>query len=141
MNEVDPHINRPVWQRILLLVILGYEAAGALVGGLLLIIAPGGKLMDMPVDIMHGVFRDFLIPGIILFGLGVLNTVAFIAVLRRTSLDWFLSGFGLGGLMIWFITEIIILHEFHWLHAMWGLPVLVGCLVTFPMVSSHFANR
>jgi hypothetical protein len=42
------------WQRITLLSVLGYEGAGALLGGSLLIAAPDGRVMDMPVDIMHG---------------------------------------------------------------------------------------
>jgi hypothetical protein len=148
-NHVPPRLEpgtngippRPPWQRILLLIVLGYEGAGALAGGILLIIAPDGKLMDMPVDIMNGIFRDFLIPGLILFGLGVLNTAAFVTVLIRARSGWFLSALGLGGLVIWFITEIAILRELHWLHAMWGIPVLVGCLVAFPLVSAHFATQ
>jgi hypothetical protein len=133
--------RQPVWQRITLLIILAYEGAGALAGGILLVIEPDGRLMDMPVDIMHGFFRNFLIPGMILVGLGILNTFAFAAILRRTRIDWLLSGLGLGGLAIWFIVEIIILREFHWLHAMWGLPVLVGCLVAIPLVSSRLAAQ
>ena len=129
--------EQPRWQRITLLCILGYEAAGALSGGFLLALAPDGRIMDMPVEIMHGVFSNFLIPAIILTGLGILNTTAFIAVLRRNRIDWLLAGLGLGGLTIWFIVEIIILKEFHWLHAMWGMPVLVGDLVTLPLVLSR----
>ncbi len=132
---------QPIWQRIILLIVLGYEGAGALAGGILLVLAPDGRLMDMSVDIMHSVFSNFLIPGLILLGLGILITTAFIAVLRRTQFDWLLCSLGLGGLAIWFITEIIILQELHWLHAMWGLPVLMGCLVAFPLVSSHFGVR
>ena len=90
--------------------------------------------MDMPVDIMHGVFRDFLIPGIILFGLGILNALAFVSVLRRTSSDWFMTGLALGGLFIWFVVEIIILQELHWLHLMWGFPVLLGWVATIPLI-------
>ena len=133
--------DQPAWKRIILLIVLGYEGAGALAGGILLAIAPDGKLMDMPVDIMHGIFPDFLIPGLILLGLGVLNSAAFAVVLVRSGYGWLLSSLGLCGLAIWFITEIIILRELHWLHAMWGLPVLVGCLVAFPLVSSHFTSR
>lgn len=93
-------VNRLIGQHILLLFILGYEGAGAVAGGILLIIAPDGKLMDMPVNIMHGFFRDFLIPGIILLGLGILNTAAFITVLRRTQSAWLLTSLALGGLFI-----------------------------------------
>jgi hypothetical protein len=127
-------IRQPLWQRIILLCVLGYEAAGALLGGSLLVAAPDGRLMDMPVDIMHGVFRDFLIPGLILIVLGILNTAAFVAVLRRTRSDWLLAGLALGGLAVWFLVEIAILRELHWLHAMWGLPVLAGGLVALPLV-------
>ena len=130
-------LRQSTWQRITLLIVLGYEGAGALTGGGLLVAAPDGRIMDMPVEIMHGVFSNFLIPGFILFGLGILATAAFISVLRRIRIDWLLSGLALGGLAIWFIVEIAILQEFHWLHAMWGLPVIVGCLATFPLVSSR----
>jgi len=127
-------ISQPLWQRIILLIVLGYEAAGSLLGGTLLVAAPGGGNMDMPVDMMHSVFRDFLVPGIILFGLGIINTLAFITVLRRTILDWFMTGLALGGLFIWFVVEIIILQELHWLHLMWGVPVLLGWVVAIPLI-------
>lgn len=133
-------IRQRAWRRITLLFVLGYEGAGALLGGALLIAAPDGRIMDMPVDIMHGVFHNFLIPGFILSGLGILTTSAFIAVWRGTRIDWLLSGLALGGLAIWFIVEIAILRELHWLHAMWGLPVIAGCLAAFPQVSSRFKS-
>jgi hypothetical protein len=129
-------IRQPVWQRIILLIVLGYEGLGALTGGILLVAEPDGRLMDMPVEIMHGIFNNFLVPGFILTGLGILNTAAFVAVLRRSRIDWLLAGLGLGGLTIWFIVEIVILKEFHWLHAMWGLPDLAGCLVVIPLILS-----
>ena len=133
-------IRQSTWQRITLLIILGYEGAGALAGGGLLVAAPDGRIMDMPVEIMHGVFRNFLIPGFILFGQGILTTTAFIAVLRRIRIDWLLSCLALGGLAIWFVVEIVILKEFHWLHAMWGLPVIVGCMVALPLISLRFKS-
>jgi protein-S-isoprenylcysteine O-methyltransferase Ste14 len=124
----------PVWQHITLLSILAYEGAGAILGGSLLVAAPDGRIMDMHVEIMHGFFSDFLIPGLILIGLGVLNTTAFFTVLRRSRTDWLLASLAMGGLAIWFIVEIMVLRELHWLHAMWGLPVLAGCLLTLPMI-------
>jgi hypothetical protein len=132
--QMQKKVSQPRWQRIVLLSVLAYEAAGCLLGGGLLIAAPDGRYMDMPVELMHGVFRNFFIPGIILFGLGILNTLAFITVFRRTSSDWFMAGLALGGLFIWFVVEIIILQELHWLHAMWGLPVLLGWVVTIPLI-------
>jgi hypothetical protein len=122
------------WQRIILLVVLGYEAAGCFLGGTLLILEPDGRLMNMPVQIMHGFFTDFLIPGIILFALGVLNLITFISVLRKAASDWWFSSLALGGLYIWFVVEIIILRELHWLHLMWGVPVLLGLVMAMPLI-------
>jgi hypothetical protein len=131
--------RQPTWQRVILLCVLGYEAAGCLSGGGLLIAEPDGRLMDMSVDIMHGFFPDFLIPGLILIGFGILTTAAFVAVLRRTRFDWLLAGLALGGLAVWFLVEIAVLREVHWLHAMWGLPVLAGGLAALPLVPSRRA--
>ena len=120
-------------QWISLLIVIGYEAAGGLSGGILLMASPDGKYMQMPVDLLNGVFRDFLIPGIILFCLGILNTIAFIAVLRKSSSDWIWAWTALCGWVIWFVTEIIVLQELHWLHIMWGLPVLLATIVALPL--------
>jgi hypothetical protein len=133
--HVQKKSDQMKWQRITLLSVIGYEAAGCLLGGSLLVAAPDGRFMDMPVDIMHGVFQNFLIPGIILFGLGVLNTFAFVSVLRKTHSDWVMACLALGGLYIWFVVEIIILQELHWLHLMWGLPVLLGWIVAIPLIA------
>ncbi len=129
--------RQPAWQRILLLSVLGYEAAGALSGGGLLAAEPDGRLMEMSIDIMRGFFADFLVPGLILIVMGILNTAAFVAVLRRFRTDWLLAGLATGGLAVWFAVEIIVLQTVHWLHAMWGLPVLAGWLATIPLVRSR----
>lgn len=129
------------WQRVTLLAVLGYEAAGSLVGGSLLVAAPDGHLMKMPVDIMHNAFPNFLIPGIILFALGILTAAAFIAVLNRTRHDWVMACLALGGLTIWFWVEIAILLDLHWLHLMWGLPVLLGGLVVIPLIPSRYLQK
>ena len=134
LQGVQSQMREPLWQRIILLIVLGYEATGCLLGGALLVAAPDGRYMDMPVDMMHGAFPDFMIPGIILFGLGILNTLAFVSVVRRSNLDWFMAGLAMGGLFIWFVVEIYILQELHWLHLMWGYPVLVGWMVTIPLI-------
>lgn len=134
-------LDQPRWQRITLLSVLGYETAGALSGGLLLALAPDGRLMDMPVEIMHGFFKDFLMPGFMLIGLGILNAAAFITVLLKNRNGWILSSMALGGLVIWFTVEIIILQEFHWLHAMWGFPVIVGCMMIISLIPCSRKTR
>jgi hypothetical protein len=135
-KNLDFHAADQVkWQRVILLSILVYEGLGAVIGGILLILAPDGHYMQMPVAIMHGVFNNFLVPGIILFALGMLNILAFFTVLRKAHLDWLMAGLALGGLYIWFVVEIIILRELHWLHGMWGIPVLMGWIVLLPLIA------
>jgi hypothetical protein len=144
VNEVltsEKNLSQSKWQRIILLFVLGYEGAGALCGGALLIAKPDGRLMDMPVDIMHGSFPDFMVPGIILFALGILNTAAFFAVLRRSRFNWMMAMTALGAMMIWFWIEIAILLQLHWLHAMWGLPVIAGVLVALPLIPAGYKQK
>lgn len=131
---MDAMQHQSKWQRIILLSVLGYEGLGSLAGGMLLMATPDGSSMQMPVEMMHGAFEDFLIPGIILLGLGILNVVAFFEVLRRKKLDWIWAALAMGGLIIWFLVEIMILRKLHWLHAMWGLPVIAGAIATLPLI-------
>ena len=133
-KDLKQAVDQPKWKRITLLGVLGYETAGALSGGFLLALAPDGRLMDMPVEIMHGFFNDFFIPGLMLIGLGIINAAAFVTVLLKKRNGWIFSGLALGGLVIWFTFEIIVLKEFHWLHAMWGLPVILGCLMMISLI-------
>jgi hypothetical protein len=126
--------RQSTWGRVTLLSVLGYEGLGALAGGMLLVARPDGSAMNIPLAILHGVFSNFRIPGLILFGLGVLNVVAFIAVLRRSRLDWLGAGLALGGMAIWFFVEIVIVREVVWLHAMWGLPVILGLTAALPLL-------
>ena len=123
------------WQRIILLCILGYEAAGCLLGGSLLVAAPDGRFMDMSVDIMHGVFPDFLIPGILLFSIGDPECRRLYYGSSPKPSGWIMAGLALCGLLIWFWIEIAILQQLHWLHAMWGLPVVMGGLVAILLFS------
>jgi hypothetical protein len=124
------------WQRIILLVVLAYEGLGALLGGSLLIAQPNGSYMDMPVEMMHGRFQDFRVPGVILFSLGILNLLAWFAVKGKgkESMAWIGTSLALGGLAVWFLVEIVILRELHWLHVMWGFPVILGGVVAIPLL-------
>lgn len=140
-SEVYHKSTQPLWLRIILLSVLGYEALGCLAGGIMLTVAPDGRLMDMPVSLMRGAFPDFLIPGIILFALGILNTAAFFLVLRRQRHDWIMASLAMGGLLIWFWVEIAILLELHWLHAMWGLPVVAGALAATSLFPAEALRR
>lgn len=121
------------WQRIILLIILAYEGWGGITGGTLLTLAPNGHIMKMTVEIMHGYFPDFLIPGLILAAMGVLTIAAFFAVLFKRSVGWLLSFLSMVGYIIWFATELVLVGT-HWLQIMWGAPVVIGLLLILPMI-------
>lgn len=120
------------WLRIILLIILAYEGWGGITGGTLLTFAPDGHIMKMPVEIMHGYFPDFLIPGLILTAMGALTTAAFFAVLFKRHGGRLLTLLSMGGYMVWFAVEIILVGT-SWLQIMWGAPVVVGLLLVLPM--------
>ena len=128
---------QPLWTRIVLLFILGYEGLGGLVGGSFLIAKPNGELMKMPVELMHGFFDDFLVPGIILFAMSIVSLFAFFRILLKKQNDWIWAIIGLLGWYIWFAVEIIILKELHWLHLMWGVPILLGIITAIPLIVSR----
>ena len=135
------NVRQPAWTRIVLLFVLGYEGLGGLVGGSFLVARPDGSLMKMPVELMRDVFDSFLVPGTILFSMGILSLLAFYRILRRKEDDWRWACIGLGGWYIWFTVEIIILQELHWLHLMWGVPVLLGIVVAIPLVADRHRTR
>lgn len=128
------------WQRLILLLILAYEAWGGITGGTLLTFAPDGHIMKMPVEIMHGAFPNFLIPGMILTVLGILTTIAFFEVLHKSKVAWLFSLLSMGGYIIWFMAEIILVGT-SWLQIMWGVPVLVGFLLTLPIIPLTIKKR
>lgn len=139
MNEKTQSALRlqPLWTRIILLFVLCFEGLGGLVGGSFLVAKPNGEMMKMPVQLMHGIFKDFLVPGIILFAMGTVSLFAFFRILRKKQDDWLWGCIGLCGWYIWFVVEIIILQELHWLHLMWGVPVLLGVITAIPLVVSR----
>jgi hypothetical protein len=49
-----------------------------------------------------------------------------------------MAALALGGLATWFVVEIIILRELHWLHYMWGFPVFLGLVMLVPLIVLKF---
>ncbi|HPF91692.1 MAG TPA: hypothetical protein PLL57_13615 [Flavobacteriales bacterium] len=73
--------------RALLLVVQGFLAINAIVGGALLVLAPDGSLLQLPLSFLHtGLFHDFLIPGLILcVVLGFGHAAGWLLTLRRSN--------------------------------------------------------
>ncbi len=73
-------------KRIALLILQCLLALSALVCGALLILAPDGRLIQLPLDALrYGPFEDFFWPGVILFlMLGAGHAIGFVSTLRRS---------------------------------------------------------
>lgn len=101
-----------VFRYIAMLVLL-FNAVSALFGGYMLIDDPTGGALQMPVDAMkNGPFRDFLIPGIVLFsvlGVGSLVVVLMLVFNVRYYVQAvFLEGFAT---IVWIVTQMIIVQD------------------------------
>ena len=110
--------------RTVLLIIQGFLAVNAIIGGLLLMMAPDGSLLELPRDFMHStLFADFFWPGAILFGaLGLGHLLGFILTLRRSSLA---AGVALAlgaGTLTWIGVQMLMTDLF-WLQ---GLIAVLG---------------
>lgn len=110
--------------RTVLLIDQGFLAVNAIVGGLLLMLAPDGSLLKLPRDFMHTtLFADFFWPGAILFaGLGLGHLLGFLLTLRRSPIA---AGVALvlgAGTLTWIGVQVL-LTELFWLQ---GLIAALG---------------
>ncbi len=113
---------------------------GAMAGGLSLALKPDGSVMQFDVKLLAGSpFSDYFLPGLILFGLFGVGSLAVVALgLRHGRLAPFLA-FAIGcAQMIWIVVELIVIREFSFLHPTcfaigaiiaiaavpWGWPIL-----------------
>ncbi len=88
-----------------LLILVGLSAA---ISGSLMILFPSGEIFQAPPDMLKNTpFRDFLIPGIILFLVnGAGQIIAGVLTIRRHRLaGYFGAVFGFG-MMIWIFVQV-----------------------------------
>ena len=113
--------------------LLAFMAVSALAGGIMLIVGREGSDV-MPVSMMDGVFASFLVPGLLLAGLGVLAAVAAWTVARRRPEAWLWCGFATVGMIVWIVVEIAILRAFHWLHVVYFVAPLIAGVLALQLV-------
>jgi len=134
--------TRPVivWVLIVLQFLLGF---GALVSGILLVVAPDGALMHMPATMLrYSPFPNFLIPGIILALLlgGYPLAIAYSlwrkpawrwpeAVNPFKGLHWSWAASLSAGviLLVWIVVQVLLLRTLAFLHILyfvWGCALL-----------------
>lgn len=112
----------PRWSLIFLLL---FNAVGAFFGSFMLITDPSGNKLQAPLEALDGTgFKDFLIPGIILFLVnGILPLVAALgmiankptgslpgfSVLSKQHWAWSLALIAGLGLFIWIVVQILLI--------------------------------
>jgi hypothetical protein len=109
-------------------ILQAFIGLGAVICGALLVVAPDGRLLRMPLEMLEGSpFRSFLIPGLILFLVnGVGNAVSAILCFRRNRIAGF-TGMVFGfGLIIWIFVQVSMIGGGHWLQYLYfGLGILL----------------
>ena len=108
---------------------------GAVICGALLIIGPDGRYLQMPIDMLSkSPFRNFLIPGLILFlvnGVGnVVSAVLCFKMHRNAGFGGMFFGFGL---IIWLFVQINMVGGGSWLQYLYFVLGILELLLGIVM--------
>ncbi len=140
---------------ILLILLLGFLSIGALYGGLALIIKPDGSLFEMPTDILqYSPFKNFLIPGIILFfSFGVTPIYIIYAIFKRPDnrflqklnlvydyhFSWTFSVYIGFALIIWINVQTLLFNAVEIIHTLYSTyGIVIVCLALLPKTRQYF---
>ena len=149
---------KPVQSRILIFFLvfaLAIESISGIYGGLTLILDPSGGILRMPISLLDGtIFKNFLIPGIILFSLiGLFPLFLIYPLLAKPTwpfMDnlniyksyhwaWTCTLYNSIILISWINIQLMILNEgavIHGIVGFWGTLILV--LVLTPPVKRFY---
>lgn len=136
---------KPVTTRNILIFLLGFLGLGAVFGGGVLVISPSGDLIGMPVSMLApSGFKNFLIPGILLFAvLGIFPLFLIYVLIKKVaspfaerfnlfkdmSWQWSFLIYQAFALIIWIQIEMVLLHAVHWLHTFYMFYAVAMLLV------------
>lgn len=120
---------------ILAALLLLFNGIGALYGGWNLMMHPDGSSIQLTMDwLKHTPFRDYFIPGIILFIFnGLLSIFTFVALLLKLRhYSWLIMAQG-AILIGWIIIQMLLIRTVYFLHYLLGgtgiLLLLTGILL------------
>ena len=125
------------------LILLVFTSVSACFGGYMLISAPDGSRLQMPVEwLAHAPFPNYLIPGIILLVVnGLFSFFAAIMVVLRHRIYPLLvisQGIILCG---WIMTQISLIRMMSWLQLLYGLTGIFLCLAGLLLVRLEKEER
>lgn len=110
--------------RIAVIIAQGLLALSAIPCGLMLMLAPDGRLLQMPLEVLtNAPFTDFFWPGLILFAvLGIGHAVGLVLTFKR-SVHASRAALTLGlGTIIWIVVQVVMTDPFH------AMQVVIGGL-------------
>jgi hypothetical protein len=142
----------------ILIFLLGLLAIGAIFGGGALILSPGGELLRMPLsNLGTAPFKDFLIPGILLFSIiGVIPSVLIFALIKKPECKlcekinffkdmhwaWTFCIYVAFALIIWIHVEIIFLQTVFWVHTFYiGYSIVMILVTLLPQVRNFYKKE
>lgn len=98
------------WALTILLALIGLNALVASIG---FIADPTGEGIGIPQDWLDdSPFDDYLVPGILLGGLGVLHGVAAVREWTGSRHAWLWAGLAASGLLVWIVVQAIMMGSF-----------------------------
>lgn len=116
-----------------------FVGIGAMGGGMMAILNPQGPA-GMPSDSLNNSpFRDFLIPGIILFTvIGLGNLLSALSIQLKSKYQGYISSIFSWALVIWIIVQCIMLQSVVSLHVIY---FIIGLVEAFLSAIVLFAQR
>jgi hypothetical protein len=108
---------------------------GAVICGALLVIRPDGQYLQLPLDLLeNSPFRNFLIPGLILFLVnGVGNIVSAVLCFQIRRIAGFAGIFFGFGLIIWLFVQISLIGGGDWLQYLYFILGIIQLLLGIAM--------
>lgn len=129
--------------RFLAIFLLLFNGVGAVVGGWILMIDPSGTQMQLPLDYLkHIPFKDYFIPGLILFvANGLLSFVVLIATVakgRFYTQMLIVQGAILSG---WIMIQILMVQDVYYLHYLMGSVGLALMGLGFVLSNKDYQSK
>ena len=130
---------------IILVMLLGLLSVGALFGGGALMISPNGNLLQMPISFLDSSpFKNFFMPGLILFSiLGLFPIIVILGLIKKPTCKicemvnllkdmhwaWSFCIYISFGLIIWIQAQMIFLKTVFWLQTFYMTYALILLII------------
>lgn len=121
------------WLKFIAAALLLFNGIGAIYGGGNLILHPDGSSIQLTMDwLEHTPFKDYLIPGIVLFiANGIFSFIALAAMLLKVNnYAWFIMAEG-AILTGWIVIQMLMIQTVYFLHIVMGGVGLALLLVGY----------